>query len=83
MTSEKDEVANFLHNNKRQFAKISCRVRNATFNNLQDILQRHPFLMSPNFEIQSYQWYGVKRVKFIYADMGNSGIRFGTPLYHL
>ena len=32
---------------------------------LQEILQSHPFLMLQSFETQGYQWYGVKRIKFI------------------
>ena len=39
-------------------------------NNLQEILQRHPFLMFPKFEMKSCQWYGVKRIKSYFADTG-------------
>ena len=28
-------------------------------------------------------WYGVKRIKSIFADKGNSGTMFGVPLYFL
>ena len=35
---------------------------------LQEILQSHPFLMSRKFETQGRQWYGVERIKYIFAD---------------
>ena len=35
---------------------------------LREILQSLPFLIFRNFEMQSCQWYEVKRVKFIFAD---------------
>ena len=38
---------------------------------MQEILQCHPFLMSGKFETQGYQWFGVKRIKSIFADKGN------------
>ena len=44
--------------------KLFCRISNAIFdNNLQSILQSHPFLMSQSFETQGWQWYGVKGIK--------------------
>ena len=50
---------------------------------LQEILHSHSFLMVRNFETQVCQWYGVIRIKSIFADEANSGIRFGAPLYYL
>ena len=38
------------------------------FSILQEIVQSHAFLMLQNFEMQGWQWYGVKRIKFISAD---------------
>ena len=38
------------------------------------------FVMSLNFETLSCQWFGVKRIKCIFADKGNSLIRFGYPV---
>ena len=58
-------------------------INHAMFAILQEILQSHPFLMSRNFEIQSCQQYGVKRIKPIFVDKGNSGTRFGALLYYL
>ena len=48
------------------------------FNNLQEILQSHPFLMSQKFETNSYHCHGIKRIKSIFADRG---IRLGASLY--
>ena len=48
------------------------------FNNLQEILQSHPFLMSQKFETNSYQRHGIKRIKSIFADRG---MRLGASLY--
>ena len=40
------------------------------FDILQEFLQRQPFLMSRNFETHGCQWYGVKRIKYIFVDKG-------------
>ena len=50
---------------------------------LQEILQSHPFLMTRNFETQGCQWYGVKQINSIFADKGNSAARFRAPRYYL
>ena len=47
---------------------ISCRISNVMFNNLQEILQSHHFVMSRKFEMKGCQWYGVKRIKSTFAD---------------
>ena len=43
---------------------------NAMFDILPEILQSPPFLMSRKLETQGGQWYGVKRIKSIFADRG-------------
>ena len=50
------------------------------FDILQEIVQCYPFLMSRNFKEQGDQWYGVQRIKSIWAEKENSGTRFGAPL---
>ena len=50
------------------------------FSNLQEILLCHPFLMSQKFETKCCQWYGVKRMKSIFADKGIVEQDLGTPL---
>ena len=52
---------------------------------LQEILQSHLFLMSQKFERQRCHKpeLNVYKVKSIFADKGNSLIRFGAPLYYL
>ena len=35
-----------------------------------------------NFETQVCEWYGIKRIKFIFVDKGNSETRFEPPLYY-
>ena len=35
--------------------------------------------MSQNFDTQGCQWYGVKRIKSIFADKGNCETRFEAP----
>ena len=52
------------------------------FDILQKILRSHPFLILQNFEKQGCQSCGVKRIKSIFTDKGNSETRFGTPLYY-
>ena len=37
--------------------------------------------MSRNFETHDWQWYGVKRIKPIFSENGNSRAGFGPPLY--
>ena len=39
--------------------------------------------MSLKFEMQGYQWYGVKRAKTIFSDKGNSETWFGAAFYYL
>ena len=43
---------------------------------LQEILQSHCFLMSRNFKTQGCQWYGIKRIKSIFADKSSGRARF-------
>ena len=50
---------------------------------LQKLLPSHPFRISRNFETKRCQWYGVKQIKSIFVDKGNSGTRFGASLYYL
>ena len=33
--------------------------------------------------MQGCQWYKGKRIKSIFVDKGNSGLRFGAPRYYL
>ena len=47
------------------------------------ILESYLLLMSRNFETQGCHWYKIKRIKFILADSGNSGKRFGASLFYL
>ena len=37
--------------------------------------------MTQNFETQGCQWYGVKKIKFIFADKENSGTSFRAHLF--
>ena len=55
------------------------------FGIVKDVISRsHAILMSQNFEMQNRQcWYEDKRIKYIFADKGNSGTRLGAPLYYL
>ena len=50
---------------------------------LQEILQSHSFLTSQELETEGCQWYGVKRIKPIFANKRKSGVKFGAPLYYL
>ena len=59
------------------------RVKNMMVDDLQEILQSHPFLMTRNFETLGCQWYGVKQINSIFADKGNSAARFRAPRYYL
>ena len=53
--------------------KIPCGISNAIINVLEEILQSDPFLMLRNFEeMQGCQWYGVKRIKSIFAHKENN-----------
>ena len=63
--------------------QISCEISNAMLNSQLEILERRPFLISSNFETQSCQCYGVKRIKSIFVDMVNSRTRFAAPFYSL
>ena len=41
-------------------------------------MHSHSFLMSPKFETQGCQWYGVKQINSIFADKRNSETRIGA-----
>ena len=58
----------YSFDSKLPMYEISCRLRNAMFDILQEILQSRPFLMSQNFEMQGCQLYGVKRIKSVFVD---------------
>ena len=62
----------------RTFAKVAYSTRN-----FDDRISR---CFSVNFAKSSFSdvlWYGVKRIKSIFADKGNSATRSGAPFYCL
>ena len=64
--------------------KIYSRISSTIFDILQEkFLQSHPLLMSQKFETQGCQWHGVKQIKYIFTDEGNSRTRIGATLYYL
>ena len=89
---QKVDFANFLHNIKQAVIyftqklplwKLSRRINNVIFNILQEMFQSYSFLKSQKFQIQSCQWYGVKRIEYIFVDKGICGTRFWAPVYYL
>ena len=54
----------------------------AMFDNLQEILQIHLFVMSRKFEMQNGQWHKVKQIISIFADKRSSVARFEGPFYY-
>ena len=78
--------------------KISCRISQVMFDIviitfqqeiflshpfLREIFQSHSFLLSQKLETYGCQWYGVKRIKSIFAYKKNIEKRFKAPLYYL
>ena len=76
-------VSKFRDIRKGLLRKISCKISNIALFILQVILQSHPFLMLRKFETHGCQWYGVIRIKSIFAAKGNDGKRFGAAFSYL
>ena len=87
----KCQTSRCLYCKKSPICKISWGKRNTMLNNgtshflfcKKFCKASHPFLMSRKLETQSRQWYGVKRIKFVFANKRNSKTRFGVRLYYL
>ena len=63
MTSEKNDFANFLQNKQRNVRLSSNSII------VSDVMK----VQNAGLNLFSV-WYGVKQIKFIFADKGNSGI---------